>query len=470
MGKMINGEQVIQHTRKALQQSRLWQNHCHFLVGVSGGVDSVALLWALHSLQEEGAFQLSACHIHHGLREETANRDEAYVRSLCARWHIPLHCYHAKLAGGMADAGAETRAREARRSFFASCMAEQTVDALLVAHHQGDQAETVLMHLLRGAGGTGAMGMEVAIPFASGCMVRPFLQLDKRTLLLAMQEIGIAHMEDESNALLCTPRNRIRHQVLPFCETIFPQAEKHLAEFAKRQAIDEAYFQQEAQTLLAKTLVDTPPIYALTVAPLQAVHEAISRRVLRAFYQKALSFLDESPSEHALSNKDTQALYQLLFAQAQATHNLPNQWIAVRGMAHLHLLRQNRTPLQAYTPPLPMPIVHQNDTFIFANESYQLCPFSTLPQGNRHEFVVLSQELLLQNPVLRTPQEGDVMRPFGKKSHRNLRRILIDGKIDLPFRDSLVVLAIGNEILWIPNVVTSESTRTHAPIYLLRRI
>ena len=119
---------------------------------VSGGGDSVALLYGLTLLREDGGFRLAACHVQHGLRGESSRLDQLLTEDLCPRWNVPLAIREAGLQGDMDTPGMETLAREKRRELFVRCMDELSADALLTAHHRDDQAETVLMHLLRGAG------------------------------------------------------------------------------------------------------------------------------------------------------------------------------------------------------------------------------------------------------------------------------------------------------------------------------
>ena len=202
------------------------------VAAVSGGADSMALLCALHRLRGSMHFTLHACHVQHGLRGEASLGDQLFVEEWCRRLDVPLSITTAQLGGDPSLPGMESRARECRRSIFAAEMERLGGAALLTAHHQGDQTETVLMHLLRGAGAAGLAGMAESAPFAGGLLLRPFLQLPRSALLAALEEWGVPHREDATNQQAITLRNALRLKVLPLLESLSPGSGAHIAQSA----------------------------------------------------------------------------------------------------------------------------------------------------------------------------------------------------------------------------------------------
>ena len=190
--------------RRSLEAAGLWRKNALLLAAVSGGGDSVALLYGLALLREDGGFRLAACHVQHGLRGESTRLDQRLTEALCARWNVPLTVREAGLQGDMNTPGIETLAREKRRELFARCMDELSADALLTAHHRDDQAETVLMHLLRGAGGKGLSGIAPRTAFGRGLLLRPLLELSKQELEAVLREADVPFRHDESNDSPCT--------------------------------------------------------------------------------------------------------------------------------------------------------------------------------------------------------------------------------------------------------------------------
>lgn len=204
---------VICAMQSTLQKCGLLNRAAKMVCAVSGGADSVALLRALCLLRYDVGFTLKAVHVQHGLRGEASLQDEAYVRKICEDWNVPLIVRKADLCGSMDTPGMETLAREARYRIFAQELAG--ADALLLAHHRDDQAETVLMHLLRGSGLEGLCGMKPATAFGGGLLVRPFLNVAKSVLMDWLHSQNITWRTDESNTRSCTLRNALRLNILP---------------------------------------------------------------------------------------------------------------------------------------------------------------------------------------------------------------------------------------------------------------
>lgn len=426
------------------------------LCAVSGGGDSVALLHALCLLREQIGFQLEAVHVQHGLRGEGSLADEAHVRSLCDAWHVPLTVVQADLDGSMESPGMETQARNRRRELFAQVMQARGIAVLLTAHHRDDQAETVMMHLLRGAGLDGLCAMRSAAPFGGGTLLRPFLSLGKRELLDWLAEEGIAYRTDESNLQAITPRNHLRLNVLPGLEEAFPGAAKHMAELACTLQADSDCLNQLADQLYEGSLLAGPGLLALRKAPLMQAHPAILRRALRRLAREGAAQLGLSPKERSLSREDTLALEALVSAPAGQALNLPLGLKALCGGEHLFLLRQDDAPIS--------PIPHWEPVTVSASQSRYDLPWARIIRQSgglpcTADAAILPDGVLAQGPVFRAPEPEDVIHPLGAPGSKPLRRFLTDRHIDPPLRALLTVLAVGHEILWIPGLCTSEALR-----------
>lgn len=460
----MKNQAVLSAVRAALSAAGLDRRDAVLLAAVSGGGDSVALLHALCALRPELGFALCACHVQHGLRGESSREDEAFVRALCHELRVPLAVADAGLDGGMTDPGVETRAREHRRRIFAEQMALFHADALLLAHHRDDQAETVLMHLLRGAGAAGLAGMCGVMPFAGGLMVRPFLSLPKRALLDAMEEEGLRFREDESNRQPCTPRNALRLEILPRLEGLFPGAAGRVAQAAALLQADDRCLTALADSLFERARYCRPPVFALKKADLLHADEALARRVLRRWVAEALPPLSLAPRERSLSSADTLTLLRLLAAGPGERGNLPHGLLALSGKAYLFLTRQDGEPLVPLPDAPPIPVVPGRRRYELAGMRFSLFKRAAeAPVPENASRVLLPAALLAQGPVLRLPATGDRIRPFGAPGSKPLRRFLTDRKIDLPFRRALPLLAIGPRVLWLPGLCAAEELRAGEP-------
>ena len=243
---------------------------------VSGGADSMALLLLLRQLQPRFGYTLSACHVNHGLRGQSADRDEAFVRAECARLGVPLRVFHAaELASPPAHAG-EDWARRLRYTAFAQLQG-QGIDAIATAHTANDQAETLLLRLARGTGLHGAGGIRPR----RGCYLRPLLCLSRAETEAVCRAAGQPWVTDETNDTDAYARNRLRHSALPALESTNAAAVQNLTRFCEKAARVDAYLAAGAAKLLAAArLPGAEPAWQLT--PLQAADPLLLETALHS--------------------------------------------------------------------------------------------------------------------------------------------------------------------------------------------
>ena len=455
------------------------------LVGLSGGGDSVGLLYALLPLQDAGRLRLEAVHVNHGIRGAAADGDEEFCRALCAKEGIPFHALRADL-GGRTD---ENAAREARYACFEACLRETGMHQLILAHQRDDQAETFLMRLLRGAGpgGLGCMGPREE---RNGyTLLRPMLQIGGEEIRDALRAEGIAWREDETNSGDGYLRNRIRHGLLPEMERLAPGAagriaraaalirEEHEALTARMDGLERTELSEPADfagrtdrkelsepTAFAGQMdrkelselaafagrVDAPGRDAaeaagaagerdwICVEPLRAMPAAERSERLRRWWRARGPKL----AERALSQKQTEALSALVDAEAGAVANLPGGWRAERGRKHLHLLSPEAER--------PAPVIWNGQSAAWGGIRLTAGPSRGNPGDGR-----LRQEVpvgFADGCVIRCRQNGDRIRPFGMTGSRALQDYLTDRKVDRPWRDRIPLLCRGNEVLLVAGI------------------
>lgn len=229
---------------------------------VSGGADSVALLFALYLLRDKLDFTLQAAHFNHKLRDAESDRDEAFVRELCYRYDIELHVGSAQIVPG--EKGLEAAARDARYAFLRTLPGK-----IATAHTANDNAETVLMHLIRG---TGLKGLGAISP-VSGNVIRPMLTVSRDEVIAFLQSYALSWVEDSSNQSDSFLRNRLRHHVMPLLRQENPSVLENLSDMALRLREDEAFIQSS----VPQTLPDVPA--------LRRMHPALRRRVLSRYLE-----------------------------------------------------------------------------------------------------------------------------------------------------------------------------------------
>ena len=241
---------------------------------------------------------LFAVHVHHGLRGEEADADEQFVRELAERLVVPLRVERGDVPA-LADArgqGTEEAARALRRGVFERMLAERQVDSVATAHSLDDQAETVLMKLIRGAWTEGLAGIAPVVALPGGRIVRPMLEVTRAEVVAFLEAAGQPWREDSSNAEPLYTRNRIRHTLLPMLAEFNPQIRTQLARMATVARDEEAWWQGELARMLPTLMLPGQPTrgggrttstrpeqasVGVEVERLRNLHRAVQRRVLR---------------------------------------------------------------------------------------------------------------------------------------------------------------------------------------------
>ncbi|HEV2128154.1 MAG TPA: tRNA lysidine(34) synthetase TilS [Thermomicrobiales bacterium] len=285
--EFLRGESgLIQRVRRFLRDHFRGEAP-HLVVGYSGGQDSLALLLVLGELERLGACRVTAAHVDHGLRPEAAQDAERVVEIGCALG-VDVRVYRPEtpLREQYRGRSVEDAARVFRYRTLASVVSTVNADAIAVAHHARDQAETVLLHVLRGSGLAGLSGMaaDKVLPVPGSMsgvemrVIRPFLHESPETLVELVERSGLPIIEDPSNTSPDFRRNRIRHALLPLMEDIAPGATGRLVSLADILRADEEALDDVSHLLLHRTTDDAS---RLVWDPIQGAPVGLQRRVVR---------------------------------------------------------------------------------------------------------------------------------------------------------------------------------------------
>lgn len=375
------------------------------ICAVSGGADSVALLFGLYLLKEKLDFRLEAAHFNHHLRDEESDRDEQFVREFCDRYDIPLHIGSAEVKPG--QKGLEAAARDARYSFLRTLPGK-----IATAHTADDNAETVLLHLIRG---TGLKGLGGITP-VSGNVIRPMLSITRAEVEAFLEEWCLSHIEDSSNHTDLFLRNRVRHHVIPILKAENPRIAENLSEMALRLREDEAFLSAQAE-------FDTLPL----VETLKTLPSPVRSRCLENFLKQ--SGVREPEQSHI------RAAENLVFSdKPSARAFFPGGVVIARNYDRLEVL--------AEIPLLP--------------ETELACPGETMFGDFR--ILCVPAEEIINTPdtftvvpegkiLVRSRRSGDSIRlPGGTKS---LKKLFIDRKIPAHSRMKIPVICDEKGILGV---------------------
>lgn len=364
----------------------------HIICAVSGGADSVAMLFGMYLLKDRMGFRLSAAHFNHRLRGEESDADEAFVRNFCDRYDIPLAVGSGEIVSGAK--GLEAAARDARYGFLRSLPGK-----IATAHTADDNAETVLMHILRGSGLKG-LG---AITPVSGNLIRPMLNITRQEVEDFLAEYYLPHREDSSNSTDQFLRNRIRHEIMPVFKAENPSFSENVSAMAQRLRRDEEFLQAQLSDSL-------PP-----VSELRRMHTALRTRYLERFLK--CSGIPEPEQIHISIAEN------LVFSdKPSARADFPGGVVITRNYDTLQVCRSDAVPESAE---LAVPGVTELPAWgirVSCGESGE--GFRVEPSGSLR---------------IRTRQPGDSMRLSG--GSKSLKKLMIDRKIPASDRPYLPILA-----------------------------
>ncbi len=430
------------------------------LVALSGGADSVALLGALVALGDEYGVTLEAAHLNHRLRGEESQRDQAYAEAVALSLAVPCHVESCEtLPPGP---NLEARARAQRYAFLTRVATARGCTKIATGHTLDDQAETVLMRLLRGAGWDGLKGIH---PIRDGRVLRPMIECSRQQVLAFLQTSGLRFCEDSSNQERRFLRNRVRHEVIPLLEGINPAVKHNLASAAKLLTEEGAWLDDRVQAILGPADSGDG---SLAVATLLNAPPALQARVLRAWLRARRGDL------RRLTAKHVSAIIDVAFgARPNGQVRLPGGQLVVREYDRLRLCQMETTaapePARVLTPGLMLCLStgwQISAEIVGAEEARGALPTSP--------FELLADAERLAGPLLvRTPRPGDRVRPLGLQGRRKLQDVFVDHKLALTARRSYPVVESNGQILWVPGVVRSDGAlitpSTRAAVRVLAR-
>ena len=431
-------------------------------MGVSGGVDSLSLLYCLHALRHELNCSLHVAHLDHGLRPDSAG-DAEYVRNHADQMKLPISVERIDVPEMMRHHkhSVETAARNARFNFYDSVSEKIGATKVALGHHRGDQAETVLMRLLRGAGSIGLKGM---LPVRDGKFIRPLLHFSRGEIEAFAAELGLQPRRDSTNYEPDSLRNRIRLELIPLLEQSYnPNLQNTVNQTAELLRVESDYLEgigREAFHACRETS-DLTDVVVLNRRAFLRHHLAVRQRILRcaiaeisgnmrSFYFNhfagMLKLIEGESPNASLDLPDNlrlqRAYNQLIFHKSAYAPDEYEYEVVVPGSTDLPLLNARMTATIEESQPAKLPDGKFQAVFDF-----------------------------LQFPLkLRNRRAGDRFQPFGMQGSKKVKDFLIDSKVPRRERDCVPILVSGEEIVWVVGHRTSErfkvGDKTNRCVYL----
>lgn len=409
------------------------------LVGLSGGADSVLLLFLVQRLLRKEGVPILALHVHHGIRGEEGDRDLAFSRELCRRWDVPFEEYHASVPTLAAQNGesVEQCARRVRYAAFEKAARSHGLGAILTAHHASDSAETVLLNLSRGAGGRGLCGIPPIRWEGDVPVLRPLIALSRTQIEAALGEAGISFVTDSTNVDTVYRRNYVRQELMPRFLEMNPSFEKAVCRMSESLATDMDYLDGEAK----RHYDEIKDGDSVSVRALLSLHEALRYRVLLLLYRETF------PSAPLPEKVHFDALFSRAQKKGSFTVAFPEDALAsVRG-DRLSFIKEKVVFRHSKTP------VGMGETTLADGGKLLLLEKGSLPEGvNVYKLSIhrdLSSATINGGLYVRSREEGDAYR-FGGVTHK-LKKLFSDAHLSPDVREHIPVLCDGDGILWVPH-------------------
>lgn len=422
-------QKFIHRIEDFISRNHLLEKDGKYLVALSGGADSVTLLWVLHELR----YQIEACHCNFQLRGAESDRDEQFCVQLCEQLGIPLHRIHfdTRLYAEVHKESIELAARNLRYRYFAQLKEDVEADGICVAHHQDDTVETVLINLIRGAGIQGLTGISAK----NGDILRPLLCVDRKEILAYLEEKGQDYVTDSTNLVDDVVRNKIRLNIIPMLKEINPAASKNIAQAA--------HHLEEANKMLSSIAICGEKSEDGTIrVAVQEIESAASAEY--ALYS--------SLSPYGFRGKAITEILASLHSTGKTWTSETHQLVIDRDCI---LIREKQTEtFQGMKIPETGCYVLPRGEKIKLSIREREIDFSP----SKEKFLITLDADAVTFPLhLRLAQNGDTFHPFGMKGKKLVSDYLTDRKKNLFEKQSQLVLEDAKgQIIWVVGERTSE--------------
>lgn len=432
------------------------------VVGVSGGPDSVCLLHLLNSAKDALRLQLHVAHLDHGLRGRESRGDALYVSRLAKSLRLPFTIERRDVKGFQRQwrCSLEEAAREVRYGFLSETAGRVSASCVVVGHTADDQVETILMHLIRGAGTRGLRGLRPEMVWRSRYgeeslrIVRPLLEVSREQTLAYCQAQGLSPRLDSSNESPLFLRNRIRKELLPLLQQFNADFSGGLLRLAAIAADDYAFVEECALAQRDSVSVPDKGMISFDLRRFSGLSPALQRVILYSSLEKLLG----SPLDIEWGH-----IEDMLSGLRKA----PGTRLSLPGGLTLYREYDRALLAPADARPCPLPPLSRQKKLKVPGETFLpgwrvVSSISTTERGSRNDSprtAYLAADALGTDLVVRGRKPGDVFQPFGMDGSKKLQDFMVDARIPRSWRDSVPLVCSTAGLVWVVGYRIAEIAR-----------
>ncbi|MBI5208152.1 MAG: tRNA lysidine(34) synthetase TilS [Candidatus Firestonebacteria bacterium] len=473
-------------------QNKLLQSKDKVLLAVSGGADSIALLYIFNNLQKKINISLQVAHFNHGFRGKESDADAKFVKNLCVKLGIPCTINKKnipQLLKKNIGLSPQDFSRKLRYEFLTATAYKYNCNVIATGHNLHDQTETILLHLFRGTGLAGLTGMQLQKEISSGInLIRPFLFITRKEIENYLNENNIKFREDSSNFSDKYLRNHLRHHFIPeILKHYNPNLDNSLLNLSKIVSDDDDFLNKIVQKKYDEIVKEENDNYSIDINILKKQHPSIIKRLLRetlfnfmykkckkqilqSFYSFRMTSTEKCHSEHIrftqcklreesalkkITYEHIESILNLMYNSTGRMIDLPCNYIVKNEYGKL-IFKEKRNKISPYEYKISVPSVNN---FIELNIkiTVSICKKSLIKDGKNNAYFSFTE--IPDSFILRNRREGDRFIPYGMNGTKKLKKFFIDLKISNEKRDQIPLILYGKDIIWIIDYRKSNKYR-----------
>ena len=443
---------MLDKVKTTVEEYKMLDGKNKVIVALSGGADSMCLLDVMLELSQEYPITVTAAHVNHCLRGEESQRDNNFVREECGKRKVTLYerSIDIKSLAESRKQGLEECGRIERYAFFAS-LAEEAGTVIATAHTASDNAETVLLNIPRGCGVDGLSG----IPPVRDNIIRPLIRCTRQEIEKYCFDRNIPFVTDSTNLTDEYARNKIRHGVLPVLRQINPNADAVINRLSSLAKTESRYIQNRSEYILDKNTKGS----GYSVNGLLSENKDILPAVIKTAVEKKFDISAEK--------RHVDIIVQMIQNRQGALEIRKNLIVKIKGDTLVFEKNDSEKP---YFEPVNPIIGKEYDfcgkKYVF-NEKKSENEFTDNKINKKLLYLRLKCDILTCDTVLRQRKSGDLVKQYGRKCSKTVKKLFIEKKIPEQNRDKLLLLARGNEVLWIEGIGSAENAVPDSGSYII---